>query len=78
MKKIVFSFLLISISFAGIAQGKMERREFVSASLENNPKGEDPLRQLSIYLPQDYEKGTKRYPVIYVLHGYGGMEVQTV
>ncbi len=74
MKKIVFSFLLLSISFAGIAQGKMERREFVAASLENNPAGEDPVRQLSIYLPQDYEKGNKRYPVIYVLHGYGGTD----
>lgn len=74
MKKIVFSLLLLSISFSGIAQGKMERREFLAASLENNSTGEDPLRQLSIYLPQEYEKGTERYPVIYVLHGYGGTD----
>lgn len=74
MKKIGFSFLLLCISFAGIAQGKLERREFVAASLENNPAGEDPKRQLSIYLPPDYEKGTQRYPVIYVLHGYGGTD----
>lgn len=74
MKKIVFSILLLGISLAGIAQGKIERREFVAASLENNPAGEDALRQLSIYLPEDYEKGNQRYPVIYVLHGYGGTD----
>ena len=74
MKKIVFSLLLLSISFAGIAQGKLERREFLAASLQKNRAGEDPLRQLSIYLPQDYENENQRYPVIYVLHGYGGTD----
>ncbi|RAI89429.1 alpha/beta hydrolase [Algoriphagus yeomjeoni] len=74
MKKIVFSLFLLSISFAGIAQGNLERREFLAASLQNNEAGEDPLRQLSIYLPQGYENGNHRYPVIYVLHGYGGTD----
>lgn len=58
----------------GIAQGKLERHEFLAASLQNNEAGEDPFRQLSIYLPQEYEKGNQRYPVIYVLHGYGGTD----
>lgn len=74
MKKITFSILLLSLSFAGIAQGKIERREFLAASLQNNQAGEDPVRQLSIYLPQEYKNGTQRYPVIYVLHGYGGTD----
>jgi len=72
MRKIVVGLLLLIISITGIAQGKLVRHEFTAASLQNNKGGEDPLRQLTVYLPADYEKGTQRYPVIYVLHGYGG------
>jgi predicted alpha/beta superfamily hydrolase len=74
MRKIVLGFLLLSFSFTSIGQGKVVRRAFVATSLQNNQAGEDPLRQLSVYLPPDYEKGTQRYPVIYVLHGYGGTD----
>lgn len=28
----------------------------------------------SVYLPHDYERTTRRYPVVYLLHGYGGDE----
>ncbi len=74
MRKILFGLLLLSLSTTVIAQGKLVRREFVAASLQNNKAGEDPLRQLTVYLPPDYELGTHRYPVIYVLHGYGGTD----
>jgi enterochelin esterase-like enzyme len=57
-----------------MAQGKLIRREFIAASLQNNQAGEDPMRQLTVYLPPDYELSNKRYPVIYVLHGYGGTD----
>ena len=42
-------------------------------SLENNPLGSPVERDLNIFLPPDYFlHKTKRYPVIYLLHGYGG------
>lgn len=72
MRNVLFALLLLIISTNSIAQGKLVRQEFVAASIQNNKAGEDPLRQLTVYLPADYEKGTQRYPVIYVLHGYGG------
>lgn len=31
-------------------------------------------RRLSVYTPAGYEKGNKRYPVLYLLHGSGGDE----
>lgn len=31
-------------------------------------------RRLSVYLPAGYEKGKRRYPVLYLLHGMGGDE----
>ena len=42
-----------------------------SENLENN-FGENPTRTVSVYLPPDYSKTDKRYPVIYFLHGFGG------
>ena len=74
MRSVFVGLLLLSCSLTTIAQGKLIRREFTAVSLQNNKAGEDPLRQLTVYLPPDYEKGTQRYPVIYVLHGYGGTD----
>ncbi len=44
----------------------------MAASLQNNKAGEDPLRQVSVYLPPGNEQGTQRYLVIYTLHAFEG------
>ena len=42
-----------------------------SPALEGNLEGETPDRQVIVYLPPDYRQNPdKRYPVIYILHGY--------
>ncbi len=74
MRNVLIAMLFLSFSTASISQGTIVRREFIAASLQNNKAGEDPLRQVSVYLPPSYEQGTQRYPVIYVLHGYGGTD----
>ena len=39
--------------------------------LEGNLEGDSPDRQVSIYLPPSYHRdGARRYPVVYLLHGY--------
>jgi len=43
-----------------------------SSALEGNPAGASAERSLRAYLPPGYESGNDRYPVIYLLHGYGG------
>ena len=45
-----------------------------SAALENNRVKDPPDRAVSIYLPPDYGSGSRRYPVLYLLHGYTGDE----
>jgi len=46
--------------------------KFHATSLDNNPLGSPADRDLRIYLPPGYfEQDDKRYPVIYLLHGYG-------
>lgn len=50
------------------------RIDFIdSASLAGNPFGDPARRPLAIYQPPGFDpQGSKRYPVIYVLHGYTG------
>ncbi len=43
-----------------------------AASLERNHVQDSPDREVSIYLPPDYDSATRRYPVVYLLHGYTG------
>ena len=46
---------------------------FHSQSLEGNPLNSPADRDINIYLPPGYfEMKNERYPVIYLLHGYGG------
>lgn len=49
-----------------------------SEALANTATHENPLRQLAVYLPPSYFNSTKRYPVLYLLHGVGdGQETFT-
>ena len=41
-----------------------------SLALEGNLLGDPTTRGYYIYLPPGYESSDKRYPVVYVLHGY--------
>ena len=51
--------------------GKIERIKVHGKSLEGNLEGDSPNRDVSIYLPPSYAtERNRRYPVIYLLHGY--------
>ena len=44
-------------------------------SLEGNLEGDSPDREVSVYLPPSYAGDqARRYPVVYLLHGYGGRD----
>ncbi len=44
-----------------------------SPALEGNRLGDSPVRPLLVYLPPSYaEDVTRRYPALYLLHGFGG------
>jgi S-formylglutathione hydrolase FrmB len=60
-----------------VAINKQNKRfiidQFRAKSLEGNPLNSPFNRDLRIYLPPDYyDSESKRYPVLYYLHGYGG------
>src|SRR5258708_1549259 len=53
----------------------VERIKIHGKSLEGNLEGDSPDRDVTIYLPPSYATDkSRRYPVIYLLHGYGGRD----
>jgi enterochelin esterase-like enzyme len=63
----LLSFLaLVALSSAATA-GEVFTETFRSEAIGRDYK-------YTIYLPDDYKKDTKRYPVLYLLHGAGGDE----
>lgn len=66
MKKLLTTTFLLSLTLSAFAQpaGKiMESLEFKSALMKQPVK-------FTIYLPPDYDTSQRRYPVVYLLHGY--------
>jgi enterochelin esterase-like enzyme len=60
----VFSFLLIAEFSTAQPMGKViEERSVKSATLNRSVN-------YTVYLPADYEKSERTYPVVYLLHGY--------
>lgn len=65
-------FLLLTVQFAQAQEsGIVKIDALVSSALGNNVTKEDTTRPLAIYLPPGYSDSTKRYPVLYLLHGIG-------
>jgi S-formylglutathione hydrolase len=55
--------------------GAVEHIKVHGKALEGNLEGDSPDRDVTVYLPPSYASDrTRRYPVIYLLHGYGGRD----
>ena len=52
--------------------------EITSPALADNLIGDPETRKVMIHLPPDYAASDKHYPVVYVLHYYGGSEISHV
>lgn len=56
---------------AQAAAGALERVRVHGPALDGNLSGDDATRDVFIYLPPSYSRDTsRRYPVVYFLHGY--------
>ena len=61
---------LLHCSVVHAQQGQVLMESVEGISLENNLLGFSTTRDVAVYLPPGYEtNATKRYPVLYVLHG---------
>ena len=60
---------------AGATTGSVEHITVHGKALEGNLEGDSPDREVTVYLPPSYAGDqTRRYPVVYLLHGYGGRD----
>ena len=66
--------LLLGCLLPGWTQDLAERVIVDSIRSENltNEFDENSTREVAVYLPKDYKESTRRYPVIYFLHGFNG------
>lgn len=63
--------LLLGAAGRSSAQGRLVDDSVRSAALEGNRLGDPSVRPLRIYLPPSYDNGEdRRYPVLYLLHGF--------
>jgi len=76
MKKLLIILLLLVTSFAN-AKGR-ETRGTVLKSLQFKSEILDTIVNYSVYLPANYEKSGKKYPVLYLLHGYTDNETNWI
>lgn len=71
-KKIQLVTLLLLITVLCCSQpGQIISDSIQSKSLAKTITHENPVRQIAIYLPPGYSASTRRYPVLYLLHGIG-------
>jgi enterochelin esterase-like enzyme len=65
--------LLLALPAPLAAQGRIVSDSVRSPALEGNLLGDSPVRPLLVYLPPSYaQEVTRRYPTLYLLHGFGG------
>ena len=64
--------LACPVALAQEPAGVVVDAKVTSTALEGNPLGDSNVRNVSIYLPPSYREGQRRYPVLYLLPGYGG------
>jgi enterochelin esterase-like enzyme len=71
---ILVSSLIVMFATTGFSQNKgtVEHIKVHGKSLQGNLEGDSPDRDVFVYLPPSYAaKRNQRYPVVYLLHGYG-------
>ncbi|MEP7305220.1 MAG: alpha/beta fold hydrolase [Acidobacteriota bacterium] len=60
---------------AGPRTGTVEHIVVHGAALERNLEADSPDREVTVYLPPAYAaEPARRFPVVYLLHGYGGRD----
>ena len=72
----VTGLFLLALTAASVnaQSGSVERINVFGPSLEGNLIGSPDAPEVSIYLPPSYGDTDRRYPVVYLLHGYTGTD----
>jgi len=80
----------VGVTSVAAGEGELVYQSVYSDALKNNLLGDPAYRSVIVYLPPAYHESDKRYPTVYLLHGYNdtntiwrdgffqGFSVQTV
>ncbi|NIR47809.1 hypothetical protein GWO43_05090 [candidate division KSB1 bacterium] len=75
LKHLLLAFTIVMMfALTGCKNYTVDKIEHTFPSLVDNPLGDSSTRVVHILLPPDYDdpdNATKRYPSVYVLHGFG-------
>jgi hypothetical protein len=55
-----------------VLRGRLDIRTVHCAALVANPRGDPVERPCAVYLPEGYDAGAARYPVVFLLHAFMG------
>ncbi|SDQ97466.1 alpha/beta hydrolase [Flagellimonas zhangzhouensis] len=69
--KLTLVIFTLQLTYAQNTKGTVVIDSIYSENLVNN-FGENPTREVAVYLPPNYDKESQKYPVIYFLHGFFG------
>jgi S-formylglutathione hydrolase len=72
---VLYAAVLLSGQATTVRTGTVEHIQVHGKSLEGNLEGDSADREVTVYLPPSYAVDrSRRYPVAYLLHGYGGTD----
>ena len=70
IRRLALAAAVVVAQGAAAAQGTVVTDSVVSRGLEGNVLGDSPVRPMLVYLPPSYHRdASRRYPVVYLLHG---------
>lgn len=68
-----FVLFLVAIPAAAQTEGTIRSLKITSTALQGNLLGDPAEQDVAVYLPPGYDSsGDRRYPVLYLLHGFAG------
>ncbi len=68
-----FVLFLVAIPAAAQTEGTIRSLKVTSTALQGNLLGDPAEQDVAVYLPPGYDSsGDRRYPVLYLLHGFAG------
>lgn len=71
MKRLILLLMFLTMPAWGQPAGTIKQVSIHSAALAGNLVGDSVDQTFAVYLPPSYETSTKRYPVVFLLHGIG-------
>lgn len=68
--KMILAIFIFCVIVGNIYASKVVEHDINSPAIAKNMAGISGLRHIAVYLPDGYDNGNQRYPVLYIIHGW--------